>query len=85
MSVTAINFKEMTAKELREVTLNYSELSPMSKAMLDGVDRVVFNGQFLDAYKDDTRVYQFGYTEFIDEEYFDGNVSGYVQYGIELE
>lgn len=57
-----ITYKEMNAKELKEVVLNFDELSTIGKALLDGSDRAVFNGQFIDIYKGNTRVYQFGFS-----------------------
>lgn len=65
-----ITFKELSAKELRELTLNPEDLSPLGLVMLDGADRVVFNGQFIDVYKGDTRVYQFGFSHYEENDWY---------------
>lgn len=82
--MTIITFKEMTAKELKENTINYEELSPLGKTILDGSDYVVFNGQFIDVYKGNTRIYQFGFSHYSEEEYFGNNGIEYVSNGYEL-
>jgi len=62
--MTVITFKELSSVEIKELTLNIEDLSPLGRTMLDGSDYVVFNGQFIDVYKDGTRVYQFGFTKY---------------------
>ena len=68
--MTVITFKELNTKELKEVVLNFDELTAMGKALLDGSDRAVFNGQFIDIYKGNTRIYQFGFSYYGENDWY---------------
>ena len=78
--MTTINFHQTTSEHFRKnFVLNYVELSAIGKTMLDGSDSIRFNEQFIDVYKGSTRVYQFGYTYFTEDEHW------YGKEGYELE
>lgn len=68
--MTIITFKELSSKELKEMTLNLEDITPVGKVMLDGSDLAVFNGQFIDIYKGNTRVYQFGFSHYGIDDWF---------------
>ena len=63
--IRTIDTYQTTAEHFRKnFVLNYAELSPLGKTILDGADVVRFNGQFIDVYKGSTRVYQFGFSKY---------------------
>ena len=84
LMIITIDFKKMDTKELRELTLNYNELSALGKTMLDGADRAEFHDQFVVLYKGNTRVYELGFTYFNNEEYTNDDGTFHVNSGYEL-
>lgn len=83
-ALTTITFKEMPTTELRDKTLNLEDLTPFGRFVLNGNTTAVFNGQFIDLYHDGRRYYQFGYTPWINEEYYGDDGLVYVKEGYEL-
>lgn len=82
--MTTITFKELSAKELKDITLNLEDVSPLGHAILDGADTCVFDGQFINVYKNGTRVYEFGFTYWNNEEYYGNNGLVHVKEGYTL-
>lgn len=79
-----IEFKEMTTKELKELTLNIEELTPFGRFLLNGNTTAVVNGQFIDLYLDGKRYFQYGFNYYKDEEYHGEDGLIYVKEGFEL-
>ena len=82
--MTIITFKELSAKELKDLTLNKEDLSPTGRTVLDSADTCVFNGQFINVYKNGIRIYEFGFSYWNDEEYFGNDGIIHVEEGYEL-
>jgi len=68
--MTNITYEERPMRTFRSFILNREDISPLGQTMIDGADSAVFNGQFIDIYKGNTRVYQFGFTYYEESDWY---------------
>jgi len=59
--MTAITFKEMRTKDLRDKTNNLEEISDFGRFLLNGDTSARFDGQFVGLYLEGKKYYEYGF------------------------
>lgn len=68
---SVIDGYEMTADQFkRSFVINYNDITPLGKTMLDGADFVRARDGYINVYKSNTLVYTFGYNYYGENDWY---------------